>query len=317
MARGSVVPRPTSDGKMRYRIKWETRSPDGKRVHHSATRRTRDEADRFLAKKLGEVNDGTFVVASKESVAKFLERWVEASAPSWSEATLYKYRSTIRRRIAPFIGDVPLAKLDELTIQHCYAQLITKGYAASSVAGTHSLLATALKRAVAWRLLQRNPAIGVKVPSVASNSPTTWSAAEAAAFITGTAAEPLGALWRLGLDSGMRVGEMLALTWRDLDVERGVIAVRRTLTRTDNGGWKIGEHAKTSSSRRAIHLDSETVTALRALRPSQNERLLACGAVWVDLDLIFDRGNGTWLDPQRVRYQFAAAVKRTKVPELT
>jgi integrase len=317
MARGSVKPRPLKDGKMRYRIKWETTGPDGKRVYHSATRRTKDEAERFLAKKLGEVNDGTFVVASKETVSQFLERWLEASAPGWTEATLYQYRSAIRRRINPFIGGTKLARLDEITIQRCYSDLSAKGYATSTVATTQRILHMALASAVSWRLLTRNPADGVRVPSPGSTAPEAWSTDEAAAFLTSSSEDDLAALWRLGLDSGMRLGEMLALTWHDLDQEQGVVAVRRTLTRTGRGRWKIGEHAKTSSSRRSIYLDRTTVAALRALRTPQNERRLALGRSWQDLDLIFDRGDGRWVDPEVVRYHFARAVKSAKVPPLT
>jgi hypothetical protein len=55
MARGSITPRPTNDGKIRYRIKWESRGPDGKRKHHSATRATKKAAEALLAEKLDEV----------------------------------------------------------------------------------------------------------------------------------------------------------------------------------------------------------------------------------------------------------------------
>ena len=135
------------DGKVRYRIKWESRGPDGKRVHHSATRRTKDEADKFLAEKLDEVNDGTFVVATKETVSQFLERWLEASAPKWAESTQHAHSLVVRTRIKPRIGTVPLARLDALTLQAFYAELVTAGYATSTVAETHAVLQSARRRA--------------------------------------------------------------------------------------------------------------------------------------------------------------------------
>jgi integrase len=318
MARGSITPRPTKDGKIRYRVKWESRGPDGKRRHHSATRPTKKDAEAFLAKQLSDVESGAFVVASRESLSVFLARWLEATAPTWTDATLYEYRSVVRHRIDPYIGHVPLGNLDELTIQHCYAQLLAKGYSASSIAMTHSILDSSLGRAVAWRILPRNPTDGVTVPAVTITAPQTWSADEAAAFVGKTQEDvPYGALWRLGLDSGMRLGEMLVLTWRDLDTTRGIVAVRRTLTRSGDGGWKIGEHAKTSKSRRSIHLAAETVAALRSLRAPQNERRLAAGKFWVDRDLNFAGGDGDWFRPQRIRYQFERAVARCGLPSLT
>jgi integrase len=316
MARGSITPRPTKDGKVRYRVKWESRGPDGSRRHHSATRSTKKAAETLLSEKLAEVDDGTFVVASKETVSQFLERWLAASAPGWSEATLYQYRSRVRR-MDPWLGQLPLARLDELSIQNCYAGLTSSGYAPESVASAHRVLHSALAQAVAWRLLPRNPADGARVPRREGATPKAWNADEAETFVAKTAKDRLGALWLLGLDSGMRVGEMLALRWRDLDVSRGVVSVQRTLTRTATGGWKIGDHAKSSKSRRAIPLDTDTVRALRNLRAPQNERRLACGGSWVDHDLIFDRGNGEWINPARVREAFAAAVHRAGVTELT
>src|SRR5688572_10470812 len=101
MARGSITPRPMKDGKIRYRVKWESTWPDGRRRHHSATRLTKKDAEKFLACKLGEVNDGTFVVATKATVAEFFERWLAALSPGWSEATAYEYGCRIRGRILP------------------------------------------------------------------------------------------------------------------------------------------------------------------------------------------------------------------------
>jgi hypothetical protein len=78
MARGSIVPRPTKDGKIRYRVKWSSIGPDGKRKHHSATRANKKAAEAFLAEKLDEVEKGTFVQPTKETVAQFLQRWLTA-----------------------------------------------------------------------------------------------------------------------------------------------------------------------------------------------------------------------------------------------
>ena len=318
MSRGSITPRPTKDGKVRYRIKWESRAADGSRRHHSETRANKKEAEAFLADKLKEVNDGTFVPASKETVAQFLDRWFAASAPGWTEATQHQYRGVIKKRLLPHIGHIPLARLDTLAIQQCYAALTTAGYAPKSVVGAHGLLRSALADAVAWRNLQRNPADGAKPPAAPRQAPVVWTADEAAVFLTKTANDRFAPLWRLGLDSGMRLGEMLALDWRSVDLERGVIGVSRTLTRTTTKeGWKVGTQAKTASSRRSIPIGSATVSALRTERARQAERRLRCGGSWQDLGLVFDRGNGKWIAPTTIRHAFDRAVERAGLPPMT
>jgi integrase len=319
MARGSITPRPTKDGKVRYRVKWESRGPDGSRRHHSATTATKKAAENLLAQKLDEVNDGTFVVASRETVGQYLERWLSAASFRYADATVYQYGREIRLRIVPQLGGVALAKLDQITIQSMYANLLESKTPVATVIQTHKVLHTALAQAVAWRLLTRNPADGVSVPRLEPSAPLVWTQDEAEAFLISAAAEkdPLLALWELGLDSGMRIGEMLSLSWSDVDRERGLVSVRRTLTGTREGGWKIGEHAKTSSSRRSIDLSPYTMAALRTWGARQAERRLAAGTHWQDLGLVFDRGNGQWINPNTVRAAFDRAVAKAKVTRIT
>jgi integrase len=208
----------------------------------------------------------------------------------------------VRWRIAPYLGHIPLQRLDELTIQEAHSKLETKGYEPSTIVETHDLLDAALTQAVTWRLLMRNPADGVITPSVRTPTPTVWTANEAATLLAdadrdGSRHAPV---WRLGLDSGMRLGEMLALSWQDVAFERGTVSVHRTLTRTGDGGWHIGDHPKTSTSRRLIIIASATLKALRRHKASQSERRLAAGASWQDFDLVFDRGDGRWFNPSTI-----------------
>lgn len=318
MARGSVRPRPSSDGKRTvYRAKWETRGTDGKRKHHSKTFRTKKEADAFLIQRQQEVNEGTHIVASKETVAAYLERWLVAYAPTWSESTLGQYRTTVRVRITPAIGAIPLAKLDALTLQTFYAGL-TARYAPATVRATHALLDVALTRAVSWHLISRNPADNATLPAVPRPAAAVWSANECATFLAATSKHRFASLWRLALDSGMRIGEILALNWRDVDLDSATIAVSRTLTRDANGRFKIGSVTKTRASNRSIIISSSTVAALRAYRAKQSQRKLLLGPRWQDQGLVFDRGNGDVLDPAVVRQSFLRALDRNpSLPRIT
>jgi integrase len=263
------------------------------------------------------VEAGAFVVASKETVGEFLDRWLAASTPGWSEATIALYRGVIKNRLKPYLGGIRLDRLDALTIQDAYAKLTTAGYAPNTVLATHSVLDQALDRAVVWRMLPHNPTTGVTLPAAPRPTPEVWTAEEAAAFLASAHDDRFAPIWRLGLDSGMRMGEMLALTWRDVDLKSGIVAVRRTVTRAIDHGWKIGEIPKTASSRRSIPLREATVAALRKQRVRQAELRLAGGDRWANLDLVFSRDNGEWIDPVVVRDAFDRAVERARVPPLT
>jgi integrase len=294
VARGTIIQRPSKDGKRTsYRVRWETRGPNGKRKHHSATCRTKKEAEALLTEKQRTVNDGTYVDASKETLGAYMERWLDAMAPTWAESTLAGRTSIVRQRIVPELGLVPLAQLDAITVQTFYAGL-TKRYAPGTVRLTHSVLNSALTRAVTWRLILRNPTDDAILPSLPRQSAVVWTTEECAQFLTAVHDHRFAPLWRLALDSGMRIGEILGLGWRDvaLDRDEPSVSVRRTVTRDKNWKHKLGDVPKTHASNRAILIGEDTVTALRSYRALQAQRRLLLGPQWHDLGLVFDRGDG-------------------------
>ena len=294
------------------------RTPDGKRDQKRrrgfATRKAAEEA---MQRELHERRAGTYVEASPETVAAYLERWLEASRPRWRDATFYSYRNVVRCRLVPRLGEVPLAKLSALDVQACYAALLAGGYAPKTVRVTHTVLKAALAQAVRWRLVAHNAADGVAAPSLADEEPPAWSAEEARAFLASTADHRYGALWRLALDAGLRLGECIALRWSDVDLNAGIVTVRRTLTRNAGGSWVLGDAPKSRAGRRAIPIAPATVAALRAERAPQAERRLMLGPDWRDHGLVFDRGNGDYLTPTTLSESFVRAVARAEVRPLS
>jgi integrase len=116
----------------------------------------------------------------------------------------------------------------------------------------------------------------------------------------------------------MRIGEILALGWRDVDLDRRTISVRRTLTRDANARLKIGDIPKTRASRRLIPIGVATANALRTQRARQAERHLKLGSHWNDSGLVFDRGNGQPIEPSVVRHAFEVVLRKNpEYPEIT
>jgi integrase len=104
----------------------------------------------------------------------------------------------------------------------------------------------------------------------------------------------LEALYVLAVTTGMRRGALLALRWRDVDLDQGALAVTGSLQRI-GGALTIGE-PKTTSSRRRVVLARIAVGALRSHRVAQAERQL--GALyWEDLDLVFTNEIGRPIEP--------------------
>jgi integrase len=162
-----------------------------------------------------------------------------------------------------------------------------------------------------------NAADAAELPSPRRKEFEAWTAEQARAFLLATINDDRHVLWRLLLDSGMRLGEALALTWDDVDLAAGTVAVRRTLTRTKAGSWIVGDAAKTRAGRRPIAVTAPTVAALRAHRARQAERRLALGPVWQDNGFVFDRGDGGRASPCTIRAAFERAVQAAGSPRIT
>jgi integrase len=109
----------------------------------------------------------------------------------------------------------------------------------------------------------------------------------------------LEALYVLALNTGMRQGELLALKWDDVDLERGLLRVRRTLTHADKA-FVLGE-PKTKNSRRTIMLTTSAVAALRVHLSRQQEEIERMGSLYQPGGLIFATEAGTIINPSNLR----------------
>ena len=114
----------------------------------------------------------------------------------------------------------------------------------------------------------------------------------------------------------MRRGELLALRWSNVDLERGEIRVRRTV-RDIPGQGSVEMAPKTPRARRPVALSSESIAVLRAHRAVQNERRLKLGKAWSNLDLVFPTKIGTpWIARNMAR-GFEELVREAKLTDVT
>lgn len=146
---------------------------------------------------------------------------------------------------------------------------------------THAILLRALDQAVKWWLIPHNPANAVDAPRPNPPEMQTWTAEHARAFLAATSEDGLAALWVLAHHTGMRRGEILGLRWRDVDLERGTLAVRRMLSRGPEG-MTFGE-PKTTAGRRSIALSAPCVAALRSYGTAWAARRMQPGPAWCSI----------------------------------
>ncbi len=213
------------------------------------------------------------------------------------------------------LADLRLVDLRADHLQVLYAEKLDAGLSSRTVQLLHVVLHHALEDAVRWRRLARNPAKAAMAPKTRRAEMRVWSAEEARAFLAGVKGERLEPLYRLTLSCGLRLGELLALRWDDLDPDGRRLQVRRTLQRIKGKGIVTGQ-PKSAKGRRQIVLPGPVAEGLRHWRVQQKEEHLAAGQRWQDTDYVFTTGVGTSMEPRNPHRHFKQRAERLSLPTI-
>jgi integrase len=152
------------------------------------------------------------------------------------------------------------------------------------------------------RLVARNVAELVAAPAMARREMRTLSVDELGRLLTAAEDDPLRALWMVAATTGMRLGEILALRWIDVDLDRGLITVRASLQRV--GGVLRMDSPKTHRSKRPVVLTALAREALARHRVEQAAHRARAANLWEERGLVFCNSVGRPLEPSNLRRRF-------------
>lgn len=279
--------------------RWQARItlPDGRRKAFYG--QTRAEVARKLREALKAKDDGVLIPGDRLAVAQYLPSWLEAIKSSVRDTTYTRYEGLLRLHAVPMLGKLPLSKLSPQHLAALYADRLSAGLHPTTVGHLHRVLHLALGQAAKWGLLIRNPVDLVSPPKAERSEMQTLSPEEAQRFLQAAAEDRLSALYVVALTTGMRQGEMLALRWDAVDLDRTVLEVRATVHRTRQGF--VFSPPKTAKSRRQVLLTPLAVAALRRHKAAQAEERLRLGAAWDGtFDLLFGNEIGRPIEPQNL-----------------
>lgn len=297
---------------------FQGRDENGKRRYVNKTiHGTKKSAEKYLTAKLRDKDLGINIEPASESLDKYLEKWLESVVRSRvREATFDDYKYLLDRYVSPTLGAIKLCDIRSIDIQKVYGDMLgEKELSARTVRMTHAVLSSAMKQAVRWHMLPRNPCEFVDLPRMARKEMQALSPEEASQFLEAAKADKLGIVLSFALATGMRPEEYLALKWSDVDLQAGNATVQRTLVWRKGGGWYFGE-PKTSRSRRTIPVPRTLVADLADHRRKQGESRLKKGADYQNNDLVFATSEGTpILLRNLVRRHFRPVITRAKLPE--
>ncbi len=252
-----------------------------------------------LVAALRAVEDGRPLVDPRQTFGAHLEQWTAGlSSASIKPSTVLYYTRYIRNHLLPSqLALKPLARLEPADLRQFYADKLASGLSSTSVHHLHAVIHVALNQALEDGKVARNAAAMVgrsSRPKVRSREMTTIADGnQPVRFLAAARGERLEALLVLAVTSGMRQGELRALRWKDVDLDRGVLAVTGTVTGMARAAMTIG--TPKSGKSRSVALGPLTVAALREHRRRQAEEQLLVGTEWRDRGLVFCTEFGDFL----------------------
>jgi integrase len=269
---------------------YRARYTDARGKRRTVYGKMKGEVRQKLTEGLADRDKGLTYDGDTVSLQEHLDRWLETSVKGSVKPITYEaYERMCRIYIKPSIGKVKLSKLTPGQVQGFYQDKLNSGLAPSSVRYMHATLHRALKQAHRWRLVRENVAAATDPPIPQPEEIRPLRAEQVKALLSEAHGERLEALFAVAITAGLRVGELCAIQWSDLDMESNTLRVRRTLSRAKNGPrYTTPKNGKG----RSIKLTNMATESLKRHRARQNPERLQAGANRQDDDLIFCREDG-------------------------
>lgn len=221
---------------------------------------TRREAEIILAERLLRLNSGNYHPRSCCCLRDFVQEWKAQALPALKYATQQHYEYVIDNHLLPAFGEVQLRLISRESIQALLAAKL-KDLSWRTVKHIRTTLGTILGTAEVWGYLEDNPVRKTRLPRRGCRPDRQVLSPEQLRQVLAKLPEPSKSLVWLLVLTGLRIGELLALRWQDVDLEAGVLRVRRTLY---EGHF---DEPKTKSSSRTVPLAAEGIAILKRRRP--------------------------------------------------
>jgi integrase len=258
-----------------------------------------------------------------ETVGEFVQQvWLRSKEGRVETSTFDQYRWAVDHHIVPLIGKVRLRDVTPEVVDGWVSELVAsdatgkRRLGATSARTVRKVLSMALEEAVQRGRLVRNP-VGLTQPPRRDRMRRQlgWTLEEARRFLVAVGDHRLAPAFHLSLVTGLRRGELLALRWRDVDLDAHTLTVHQQLA--IERGHPVLKQLKTEHADRVVTFGPATATLLAAHRVRQDAERRLLRDAWEDTGLVFTNPAGGWVDPSNFGRVMDRLIAGAGVPRIT
>lgn len=248
------------------------------------------------------------------TMLQYLSWWLESIKDDVRPGTYNRYASAIRLHILSQVGNIRVTDMSELDVERVQKSCQKRGLSNASNNLVRTILNGAMKKARQYRLIRENVVANVSPKREEKPKDNWWSPIQVQRFLEIADSDELAPLWRVGVLTGIRRGELLALTWDDVDLIDGVLTINKSYSRQENG-FAVGP-TKSDSSGRLIRLSSSVVESLISHKARQLEARAQVGEDYQDKGLVFANALGGYISPSTLLYRYKKLIGRAGLPHV-
>lgn len=262
--------------------------PNGKRDVKYVYGKTEAECKRKLRELIKEIHSSDYISVQKESVKDYMNSWLVNVKQNQLKPKSYdRLEQTLLYDVYPYIGEIQLQAIKADDIQNMLNELKKDGKAYSTIKKAYDAVNSCFKLGIEKRTVSNNPAVGVIIPNrklFPVQKIPFYTQEEAKRLIeqaticwpNGTRRYPLGSFVPLIINTGLRMGELLALKWdEDIDFENKTLTVHKNISLVKNRKEDpekkyellLQDSVKTDAGQdRSIPLNEQAINALLDLK---------------------------------------------------
>ena len=301
---------------------WEAKvTIEGKRK--SFYGRTRHEAKAKMDLAIQQSKDGEYIEDKRMSLSTWLDTWQETYLIQVKPSTAQRYESDIRLHIRPELGRYKLAELTPQIIQRFYNKLIREGMSPKSLKNVHGVLHKCLEKAFDLGYILSNPSCKCELPRVFKKEMCPLTDGSIPKFLEAIKGDMYADLYYFALFTGMRLGEVVGLTWDSIDFDRMQIKVYHQMQR-DHTYHGTGKHRPNiytlttlkNGKSRIVSPAPQIFDLLRSVQAKQEANSQKVGLLWQNAGgFVFTNEIGGHLAPNTISNHFKSIVRKMGLPQ--